>query len=144
MEDGAFLARCIARVVDGTIRLDEAVRLYEEECMPKAHAKQQVSFINGAIWHLLDGLEQRGRDKAMEEELRVGYITAGAICMATRRRCLTCTGTIPKLAHAEAAMATYLNGGREPFDPRTGVTKTMQTKHVEWFTQRGKQYSSKL
>ena len=31
MEDGAFLGRCVAKVVEGRIRLDEAVRIYEDE-----------------------------------------------------------------------------------------------------------------
>ena len=29
MEDGAFLGRCIAKVIEGKIRLNEAVRIYE-------------------------------------------------------------------------------------------------------------------
>ena len=38
MEDGAFLAKCIAKVVQGKMPLDEAVRVYEKERMPKAFA----------------------------------------------------------------------------------------------------------
>lgn len=69
MEDGAFLAKTIGEAVKGNMTIAEAVELYERERMPKAYAKQQVSFLNGAIWHLPDGPEQRARDEAMSPEL---------------------------------------------------------------------------
>lgn len=69
MEDGAFLAKTIGEAVKGNMSIAEAVELYEQERMPKAYAKQQVSFLNGAIWHLPDGPEQRARDEAMSPEL---------------------------------------------------------------------------
>ena len=55
MEDGAFLARTLAKVVESKIDLAQAVEIYEKGRMPKAYYKQQVSFLNGAIWHLPDG-----------------------------------------------------------------------------------------
>lgn len=55
MEDGAFLARTLGAVVQGNISLPEAINIYEKGRMPKAHLKQQVSFLNGAIWHVPDG-----------------------------------------------------------------------------------------
>lgn len=55
MEDGAFLARALARVVDGKIDLAQAIEIYENGRMPKAYYKQQVSFLNGAIWQVPDG-----------------------------------------------------------------------------------------
>lgn len=88
MEDGAFLARTLAKHVEGKITLPEAIEIYEKGRMPKAYFKQQVSFLNGAIWHLPDGPLQevcplvlafpiretnnpsQARDKAMSAELR--------------------------------------------------------------------------
>lgn len=55
MEDGAFLARALGAVVQGRVTLPEAIEIYEKGRMPKAYLKQQVSFLNGAIWHLPDG-----------------------------------------------------------------------------------------
>jgi salicylate hydroxylase len=55
MEDGAFLGRAIAAVVKGKITVKEAIDIYEKARMPLAHVKQQVSFLNGAIWHLPGG-----------------------------------------------------------------------------------------
>ncbi|KAG9251912.1 salicylate hydroxylase [Emericellopsis atlantica] len=132
MEDGAFLARCIGKVVEGQIRLDEAVRIYEEERMPKAYAKQQVSFINGAIWHLPDGPEQQARDKAMEAELQGKYYVRSSNLYGDPQTVLEVYGYDAEV-HADTAVATYLNGGREPFDPDTGVVKSLQDKYMDWF-----------
>ncbi|CAM1508660.1 Fc.00g055080.m01.CDS01 [Cosmosporella sp. VM-42] len=132
MEDGAFLGRCIARVVEGKIRLDEAVRIYEEERMPKAYAKQQVSFLNGAIWHLPDGPEQMARDKAMEPELQGKYYVRSSNLYGDPQTVLEVYGYDVE-DHAETALATYLNGGREPFHSDTGVTRSIQLKYMDWF-----------
>lgn len=85
MEDGAFLARALAKVVQGKISLAESIEIYEKGRMPKAYLKQQVSYLNGAIWHLPEGPLQevfvhgpkrcscslfQARDKAMAGELR--------------------------------------------------------------------------
>jgi salicylate hydroxylase len=59
MEDGAFLGRAIGAVVQGRISMKEAIHIYEKTRMPLAHVKQQVSFLNGAIWHLPDGPLQK-------------------------------------------------------------------------------------
>lgn len=59
MEDGAFLGRTLAAVVDGRISIADAIHVYENHRMPKAFFKQQVSFLNGAIWHLPDGPKQQ-------------------------------------------------------------------------------------
>lgn len=58
MEDGEFLAQTLRAVVQGRVTLSEAIEIYEKGRMPKAYLKQQVSFLNGAIWHLPDGLLQ--------------------------------------------------------------------------------------
>jgi salicylate hydroxylase len=54
MEDGAFLSRCIGQVVQNRLSLQQAISIYEQHRIPKAYFKQQVSFLNGAIWHLLN------------------------------------------------------------------------------------------
>ena len=69
MEDGAFLGRCIGQVIQNQISLAQAIEIYEQNRMPKAHFKQQVSFLNGAIWHLPEGPAQKARDDAMRLEL---------------------------------------------------------------------------
>lgn len=58
MEDGAFLGRTIAAVVQGKISMPEAIDIYEKRRMPMARMKQGVSFLNGAIWQLPDGPAQ--------------------------------------------------------------------------------------
>jgi salicylate hydroxylase len=58
MEDGAFLGRTIRAVVQGRISMKEAIGIYEKTRMPLAHVKQQVSFLNGAIWQLPEGPQQ--------------------------------------------------------------------------------------
>jgi salicylate hydroxylase len=63
MEDGAFLGRAIGAVVQGKMSMKEAIHIYEKSRMPLAHVKQQVSFLNGAIWHLPDGPVQEVSQK---------------------------------------------------------------------------------
>jgi len=149
MEDGAFLARCIAKVVEGKIQLGEALQIYEKERMPKAYAKQQVSFLNGVIWHLPDGPEQRARDEAMAPELEGKYYVRSSNLYGDPQTVLEVYGYDVE-AHAEAALATYLNGGREPFYQDTGVTTSLKRKYVDWFSSKARgefepqQISSKL
>jgi salicylate hydroxylase len=88
MEDGAFLGRTVHAAMQGRISMKEAIGIYEKTRMPLAHVKQQVSFLNGAIWQLPDGPRQEvsrhpllehlhkadgstlwARDKAMSPEL---------------------------------------------------------------------------
>jgi salicylate hydroxylase len=145
MEDGAFLGRCIAKVVEGKIRIHEAVRIYEEERMPKAFAKQQVSFLNGAIWHLPDGPEQEARDKAMQPELEGRYYVRSSNLYGDPQTVLEVYGYDPE-GHADTALEKYLNSGREPLDAETGIAKSMQDKYMDWFRrpQFGGQPVSKL
>lgn len=70
MEDGAFLGTLIKHYLNGTLPdVKEVVRLYEKHRMPLADMKQQVSFLNGAIW-MLEGEEAEKRNATMEPELR--------------------------------------------------------------------------
>lgn len=68
MEDGVFLGGVLKTVAEGTISLQTAVDLYEKERMPRAHKKQEVSFLNREIWHL-SGEAARRRDAEMMAEL---------------------------------------------------------------------------
>ncbi|MCJ1248242.1 hypothetical protein MMC30_005459 [Trapelia coarctata] len=70
IEGGAFLGRILAQVIQNRLTLPEAISIYEKICMPKSSFKQQVAFLNGAIWHLSDGPLADARDKAMEPEIR--------------------------------------------------------------------------
>lgn len=132
MEDGAFLAKCIGRVVKGQLPIREAVRIYEQERMPKAYAKQQVSFLNGAIWHLPDGPEQVARDKAMAPELSSKYYVRSSNLYGDPQTVLDVYGYDVE-HHAETALDSYINGGREPYDQQTGVTSSSQKKYMGWF-----------
>lgn len=132
MEDGAFLARCIAKVVEGKIRIDEAIKIYETERMPKASMKQQVSFLNGAIWHLPDGPQQQARDAAMAPELEGKYYVRSSNLYGDPQTVLDVYGYDCE-GHAETALAKYLNRGKEPAHPETGVTDSLRQKYINWF-----------
>lgn len=132
MEDGAFLAKCIGAVVHGQISLREAVDLYETERMPKAYMKQQVSFINGAIWHLADGPEQRARDAVMAPELDGKYYVRSSNLYADPQTVLEVYGYDVE-AHADAAVAKYINGGKDVAHPETKVVPSVEDKYMGWF-----------
>ncbi|KXL44449.1 hypothetical protein M433DRAFT_135128 [Acidomyces richmondensis BFW] len=132
MEDGAFLGRCIQNVVEGKIGMAEAIRIYEDERMPKAYAKQQVSFLNGAIWHLPDGPEQRARDQAMAAELDGKYYIRSSNLYGDPQTVLEIYGYDVE-AHADSAIEKYLNGGVETCHPDTKITPSMQQKYMGWF-----------
>ncbi|RFU31812.1 hypothetical protein B7463_g4514, partial [Scytalidium lignicola] len=141
MEDGAFLARCIAKVVEGKMQVSEAVQIYEEERMPKAYHKQQVSFINGAIWQLPDGPEQRARDEAMAPELEGKHFIRSSNLYGDPQTVLDVYGYDVDI-HAESALSKYLNRGDEPAHPDSKVTPAMQEKYMGWFLQKSKHLES--
>ncbi|KAL1898850.1 hypothetical protein Sste5346_003260 [Sporothrix stenoceras] len=132
MEDGAFLGKCIAKVVEGKLRLDEAVDIYEKERMPKAFAKQQVSFLNGAIWHLPDGPAQQARDAVMAPELQGQYYVKSSNLYGDPKTVLDVYGYDAE-QHADTALAALLNGGREPVDANTGIAKSLEDEFINWF-----------
>jgi salicylate hydroxylase len=132
MEDGAFLGKCIGSVVEGKMSILEAVRIYEQERMPKAYMKQQVSFLNGAIWHLPDGPEQHARDEAMKAELSGKYYVRSSNLYGDPQTVLEVYGYDAE-DHAESALSKYLNQGREPADPDTQVTPHLLEKYMGWF-----------
>ena len=59
LEDGAFLVRTLAKVVEGRINAAQAIETYEKTWMPRAYYKQQASFLNGASWQVPEGPVQQ-------------------------------------------------------------------------------------
>lgn len=132
MEDGAFLGKCIKKVIEGKIKLNDAVEIYERERMPKAYQKQQVSFLNGVIWHLADGPEQQARDEAMRAELEGKYYVRSSNLYGDPQTVLDVYGYDAE-AHAENTLHKYLNQGHEASDPHTKITSAMLDKYIGWF-----------
>jgi salicylate hydroxylase len=131
MEDGAFLGCCIEQVIQGRINLAQAIEIYEKGRMPKAYFKQQVSFLNGAIWHLPDGPAQQARDEAMKLELE------GKPLMRSPNLYGDPTTVLSVYAydaedHAEAAIFEFLEG-RSPMDSVKSITKATADTYMNWF-----------
>jgi salicylate hydroxylase len=137
MEDGAFLAKCVGKAIEGKISLAEAIEVYEQERIPKAYMKQQVSFLNGAIWHLPDGPQQRARDEAMKAELSGEYYVRSSNLYGDPQTVLEVYGYDAE-GHAESTLAKYINRGREPADLQTKITPEAFEKYVGWFTDKSK------
>lgn len=133
MEDGAFLAKCIGAVVQGNLTLPEAINLYEQERMPKASMKQQVSFLNGAIWHLPDGPKQQARDAAMAPELEGKYFVRSSNLYGDPQTVLEVYGYDVE-AHAEEALNRHFNNNKDVTHPVTGILPSVEDKYVGWFT----------
>ncbi|ODM14402.1 hypothetical protein SI65_10137 [Aspergillus cristatus] len=131
MEDGAFLAKCVGAVARGNLSLREAINLYEVERMPKAFLKQQVSFLNGAIWHLPDGPEQQARDAAMAPELEGKYQVRSSNLYGDPQTVLDVYGYDAEI-HAEEALVQFANGGRVVY-PGTGIAPGLEDKYMGWF-----------
>ncbi len=131
MEDGAFLGRCIGEVVKGRISLAQAIEIYEKERMPKAHFKQQVSFLNGAIWHLPDGPAQEARDRAMKVELEGRPFVRSPNLYGDP---MTVLGVYAYDAeeHADSALYEYLEG-RKRMDETKKITKSIADTYMNWF-----------
>lgn len=136
MEDGAFLAECIKAVVQGNISIREAVSIYETERMPKAYEKQQVSFLNGAIWQLPDGPLQEARDAAMAPELQGKYFVRSSNLYGDPQTVLDVYGYDAQ-KHAVDAVQKHV-AGKETTHPISGVTPALQRKYMDWFLPGGK------
>ncbi|KAK5208123.1 hypothetical protein LTR41_006059 [Exophiala xenobiotica] len=131
MEDGAFLARTLAKHVEGKISLPEAIEIYEKGRMPKAYFKQQVSFLNGAIWHLPDGPLQEARDKAMSVELRGDQFMRSPNLYGDPDTTMSVYGYDAE-QDADLAIKAHLDR-QEPRDPKTGVTDREFERFVGWW-----------
>jgi salicylate hydroxylase len=131
MEDGAFLGRCILQVVRNRISLSQAVAIYEQSRMPKAYYKQQISFLNGVIWHLPDGPAQRARDEAMRLELE------GKPFMRSPNLYGDPTTVLSVYAydaeeHADQEVFEFLKG-RKMMDDEKKITKGAADTCMNWF-----------
>jgi len=140
MEDGAYLGICLRHVVSGELSLAEAISLYEKERMPKARMKQQVSFLNGAIWHLPDGPAQRRRDEAMRVELKGGPFLRSPNLYADPWTVLEVYGYDSE-AHAEGAVGALLRRKRarqgEGEEGRFELEVEAVERYVNWFLEEG-------
>lgn len=119
MEDGAFLGILIAAHLKhpNLLSLPDLVHIYESERMPKAKRKQDVSFLNGAIWQL-SGEEARRRDEAMMKELQTPEAPEGRVVMRSPNlygdpACVLEVYGYDAEAHAADAVERWLNGNRE-------------------------------
>ena len=143
MEDGAFLALTLKRVVDGTLTLAQAIEIYEKTRMPLAYNKQQVSFINGSIWMMEDGPAQQARDKAMEPELRGEQLVRSPNLYSDPFTALSIFGYDAE-ADAEKAVEAYLKK-HEPYNATTGVTDREWERFYGYFHPAGNEVmASKL
>ena len=143
MEDGAFLARTLSRVVSGDLTLAQAITIYEAERIPKAHTKQQVSFLNGAIWQLPDGPEQQARDAAMAPELQGQPMVRSPNLYGDPYTTLTIYGYDVE-AHADRAIKEYLDK-EQVLDKKTGVTDQELERNVGyWWPKERELRASKL
>jgi salicylate hydroxylase len=127
MEDGAFLGRCLAQVVAGKITLEQAVKVYETERMPKAKFKQKISFLNGCIWHLPDGPVQRKRDEAMKGEL-VGRREDGSPNLYGDPKMMKLVYGYDAEEHADMALERFLRG-----EPRIDDSDELDKETEELF-----------
>ncbi|KIY02128.1 uncharacterized protein Z520_02266 [Fonsecaea multimorphosa CBS 102226] len=131
MEDGAFLARALAKVVEDKITIAQAIEIYEKRRMPLAYYKQQVSFINGAIWQVPDGPIQEARDKAMAPELKGEQFMRSPNLYGDPVTTLSVYNYDAE-EDAEIAIRAFL-GGCEPYDVKTGVTDRELERFVGWW-----------
>lgn len=139
MEDGAFLARCVKAAVERKIDIGQAVEIYERGRMPKASYKQQVSFLNGAIWMQPDGPATEARDKAMAVELRGETPTRSPNLYGDPTTVLECYGYDAE-KHADEEIATVLNQGSMVSDDRTKVTRPEADKIMNWYLPEGSKF----
>lgn len=131
MEDGAFLAKCIGAVVQGKLSLRKAITLYEVERMPKAFLKQQVSFLNGAIWRLAHGPKQQARDAAMAPDLEREYHVRSSNIYGDPQTVVDVYGYDAKV-HAEEALEHFTNAEKDEY-LGTGIVPGLEEKYMGWF-----------
>ena len=139
MEDGAFLARCIKAAVDRKINLKQAVEIYQRGRMPKASYKQQVSFLNGAIWMQPNGPATEARDKAMAPELQGETPMRSPNLYGDPTTVLECYGYDVE-RHADEEIAMFLNLGRVVMDERTKITRPEADKIMNWYLPEGSEF----
>lgn len=142
MEDGAFLARCLSHVVCGTLTLQDAIALYERGRMPRASYKQQLSYLNGWLWHLPDGPAAEARDRTMTCELDDQVPIRSANLYGDPSTVLECYGYDAE-EHADHVVEEYLSSGPIMCQATT-VTNTEARRKANWFLPGKFQFTPKL
>jgi len=142
MEDGAYLAICLREVMSGSLTMAQAIDIYEKGRMPRAHVKQQVSFMNGFVWMLEDGPEQEARDRALAPELEGEQPIRSPNAYSDPGMILELYGYDAE-AHAEEEIAKVYNRDVQPRDKRTGLTKERADVYVNWFLPEEKRFQVK-
>lgn len=137
MEDGAFLGVVLSHVLRGDLSLPDAIGVYERGRMPLADNKQQVSFLNGAIWHLPDGPQQEARDAAMRPELSGEPILRSPNLYGDPKTVLEVYGYDAQ-AHAEREVQKWKNGMRDRRDSQ-GATGGKRAEIMGWFQPESRQ-----
>lgn len=146
MEDGAFLGVVLTEAVNGRMALADALHIYEAGRMPQARMKQQVSFLNGAIWMLGDA-EAANRDAAMRREIDgTGALTRSSNLYNDPTTVLEVYG-YDAHAHATRMVSEWHRGGRfdrsehqgraVEMDDRTGVESWRADRTMNWFLPAG-------
>lgn len=135
MEDGAFLGRTIAAVVDGRLSLVDAVKVYELGRIPRADLKQQGSYLCGVIYQLPDGPMQEARDKAMSTELdrdRPGLLVRTPNMYGDPQTWIDVYAYDAE-EHAEREIAAFLGQKEEERSHTSGVTSGEMQKYLQWW-----------
>lgn len=139
MEDGAFLARCLAAVVDRRLGIADAISVYEKGRMPKASYKQQVSFLNGWLWLLPDGPAADARDRSMEGEIEGRVSMRSANLYGDPGTVLECYGYDAE-SDADDHIGAWLNEGRPLRDATSTVARSEAEKIANWFLPDGHKF----
>lgn len=107
--------------------------------MPKASYKQQLSYLNGWLWHLDDGPAAKARNKTMEVELSGQIPLKSANLYGDPSTVLECYGYDAEL-HADEEIAAFLNKGRPVRDAATTVSQEQARKVANWFLPDGHKF----
>ncbi|EME49041.1 hypothetical protein DOTSEDRAFT_67921 [Dothistroma septosporum NZE10] len=142
MEDGTFLARCLGAVIDRRLSIAEAIRVYETGRLPKASYKQQISFLNGWLWHLPDGAASEARDRTMKAEMEGKQPVKSANLYGDPTTVLECYGYDAEV-HADQEIATFLNAGEAVRDAATMITQSEADRIANWFLPQDHQFKIK-
>lgn len=133
MEDGAFLAKSLEAVLLNRLPdIASAIAVYEQGRMPKAHYKQQISYLNGWLWHLPEGPASDARDKTMACELRGEQPMRSANLYGDPTTVLECYGYDAE-EHAEEEIDKFMNRGLDLRDAETAVTRREARKIADWY-----------
>ena len=112
--------------------MKDAIALYESGRMPKARYKQQLSHLNGWIWHLPDGPAAEARNDTMKCELEGQVPIRSANLYGDPTTVLECYGYDAE-AHADQVIEEFLLHSAPIVDVATTVTKPEAERIASWF-----------